>query len=94
MTADYRAGSGAHYRPSELAPAGWYRNPDTRQRDHLRYWNGRQWTEVTRPVVRCRIEHRPPGDAWTNFWLTVLTMGLWAPVWMVRSAHRYRVRKL
>lgn len=78
--------------PSEHAPRGWYRNPDRRSTAQLRFWDGRQWTEHTRVLTMTRIEHKPPGDAFTNLMLTVLTMGLWSPVWMVRSSHRYRIR--
>lgn len=79
--------------PGERAPRGWYRNPDRSSADALRFWDGRQWTESTRPVsTDLRVEYRPPGDAYTNLLLTVLTFGLWAPVWMVRAGPRYRVR--
>lgn len=79
--------------PSERAPRGWYRNPDRRDPAQLRFWDGRQWTNQTRRLTMCRIEHKPAGDVFTNAILTVLTMGLWAPVWMVRASDRYRVRE-
>lgn len=58
----------------------------------MRFWDGSHWTDATRVLKMTRIEYKPAGDVFTNLMLTVLTMGLWAPVWMVRAGERYRIR--
>ena len=77
--------------PTETALRGWYRDPW--KRDSLRFWDGRVWTARARPLEPVSVVTYQPGDAYTNFMLTVATCGLWAPVWMVRAATRYRVKR-
>jgi hypothetical protein len=77
----------------ELMPPGtvrgWYQVPDGR----LRYWNGDRWTGTVRALEPVTIEIRRKGDFVSNLMLTILTCGLWAPVWMIRAGPRYRVKR-
>jgi hypothetical protein len=77
--------------PTAAARRGWYSDPW--QTDALRYWNGYGWTGRARPLEPVTLVTYPPGDTFTNLALTVLTCGLWAPVWMVRAGARTRVRR-
>lgn len=76
--------------PAPAAPRGWFRDPW--QQASLRYWDGRQWTPRIRDTGRAVIIRKSKGDTFTNLALTVATCGLWAPVWMLRSADRHTVR--
>jgi hypothetical protein len=77
--------------PTQVARKGWYRDPW--QRDSVRYWDGWQWTPRVRPLQPVTLVTYPRGDTFTNAMLTVVTCGLWAPVWMLRSSARHKVRK-
>jgi hypothetical protein len=77
--------------PTEFARRGWYLDPW--DRDQLRYWDGRQWAPRVRPLEPVTIVTVRPGDVFTNAMLTLATCGLWAPVWMLRTGARTRVKR-
>lgn len=69
-------------------PAGWYDDPSSRLK---RWWDGEKWTEHFAPVeahpqvvvnqinapAKKRVNHA------LHLVLTILTVGLWAPVWII-----------
>lgn len=77
--------------PTEAGRPGWYRDPW--QRDALRYWDGRAWTARARPLEPVTLMTYRPIDPGTGLILTLLTCGLYAPVWMARAGVRHKVRR-
>lgn len=69
--------------------AGWYRTDG----DRLRYWDGRAWTARRRELGAVTIRVSPAGDPFYNALLTVVTCGLWAPVWMARAGERRKIKR-
>jgi hypothetical protein len=70
---------------------GWYPNGAT-----LRWWDGTQWTAHTSPLPvpqYAQPQHRDrgyvergmgSGENLTHLLLTICTLGLWFPVWIIR----------
>jgi hypothetical protein len=89
--------------PAAPTPPGWYPCPFGNP-GWLRWFDGHAWSAEH---VRKRRQQQPPprpraattivvkraGDPFYNLLLTIVTCGLWAPVWMVRSSDRYRVKR-
>lgn len=79
-----------------VVAAGWYQATGHAE-GVLRYWDGTQWTEHfhdARPVLlqpyppvhQQVIVHQDRGrkvNHFMHFCLTVLTLGLWLPVWLI-----------
>ena len=76
--------------PPPVTPPNWY--PDPTSPGILRYWDGVQWTEhrqaatpqATATVVN-NVSVRGGGDSLVGLHLvlTLLTCGLWLPVWLL-----------
>lgn len=78
-------------------PAGWM--PDPQNSAMQRYWDGQVWTDHTAPAVAAHAAPAPPpmpqqqiviqngGGVRTShglhLFLTIITLGLWAPVWII-----------
>lgn len=73
-------------------PAGWYPHGPGMQR----YWDGRAWTGPVAPLPQQPVVHAPQahpravsgmstGEHIPHLILTVCTLGLWAPLWWLRS---------
>ncbi len=73
-------------------PAGWYPEPNTFGGSRgMRYWDGTTWTGQVAPpqlFIPRATNHL------LHLLLTVLTLGLWAPIWLLvgiaRSSERRR----
>ena len=76
---------------SNEAPAGWY--PDPQQANMSRWWDGNGWTEarVAQPVAmvntqQVTVQAQPKRvNHVLHLILTILTCGLWLPVWILVS---------
>lgn len=66
-------------------PAGWYPFDATRQR----YWDGTAWTDNYAPAVTQPAVVVVPGRRGTNhafhLIMSIVTIGLWIPVWIIVS---------
>jgi hypothetical protein len=65
-------------------PAGWYRDPF----DHtiMRWWDGHAWTAYTQQTVQSVVVHQDRGKPVNHalhLILSILTAGLWLPVWLI-----------
>lgn len=78
--------------PEAVVPAGWY--PDYSDPGNtLRYWDGNGWTpnrapRQTMPTVNQSVvvnEPRKRVNHLLHLVLTILTAGLWLPVWIIVS---------
>ena len=73
---------GRHNLPA--APPGWY--PDPGIPGTRRYWSGAAWTEhVAMATVQVggQVYVPPPTNHVLHLLLTLLTCGLWAPMWIL-----------
>jgi hypothetical protein len=76
-------------------PPGWYPAAP----GWLRYWDGSAWTEhhapVAPPVMYAPVApYVPPGtNHVVHLLLTVFTLGLWAPVWLLIAVQNDRPRR-
>ena len=72
-------------------PAGWYPHGPGQ-----RYWDGRAWTGPVAPLPQQPVVYAPQarprsvsgmstGENILHLILTVCTLGLWAPLWWLRS---------
>lgn len=72
-----------------MVSANWY--PDPANPGILRYWDGTQWTEhrqaatpVAQAIVYNNVRASGGGsDAALHLILTLLTCGLWLPIWIL-----------
>lgn len=78
--------------PKVLPIAGWY--PDPQNHGVERWWNGAAWTDYRRtpyppqPAVQQTVVVNQPAKRVNHLLhliLTVLTAGLWLPVWIIVS---------
>ena len=64
-------------------PPGWY----TDAQGVRRWWSGRDWTTYTQPVSASmpaqHVSGLTTGGHIANAILTVCTLGLWAPIWVL-----------
>lgn len=79
-----------------IAVPNWY--PDPSGAPALRYWDGQQWTGHYAPAVPAVqpaaaahavvVNHGGSGGVnhGLHLILTVLTCGLWAPIWLILAA--------
>uniref|UniRef100_A0AB39U1Q0 DUF2510 domain-containing protein n=8 Tax=unclassified Caudoviricetes TaxID=2788787 RepID=A0AB39U1Q0_9CAUD len=75
--------------PAPPPAANWY--PDPQSPGILRYWDGVRWTEhrsaatpTATATVYNNVNVRGGGsDAGVHLILTILTCGLWIPVWII-----------
>lgn len=64
------------------AAPGWY--PDAT--GVIRWWDGQAWTAHVQPQPQHVIVHNVPGKPVNHVLhaiLTVLTVGMWLPVWLI-----------
>lgn len=64
-------------------PPGWY--PDPQSVGTLRFWDGQSWTGSRAPVAQPAVVVLPPAgpNHLIHLILTLVTCGLWAPVWLL-----------
>lgn len=63
---------------------GWY--PDPAYPAIMRWWDGHAWTAYTQQTAQTLVVHQDRGKRVNHVLhaiLTVLTMGLWLPVWLI-----------
>ena len=72
------------------ARAGWYPT-----REGQRYWDGSAWTEHYAPAMVAQAVAVDPyrTNHVLHLLLTVLTFGLWAPVWALVAWQHGRTRR-
>lgn len=73
---------------------GWYPDPHT---PGLRWWDGVQWTGHVQPaqppaLTPWTTSPPPPANHLLHLALTVLTFGLWAPVWILVAVSANRAQ--
>lgn len=77
--------------PAPTMPANWY--PDPQSPGILRYWDGTRWTEhrsAAAPTATATVYNNVVvprgggnGDIGVHLILTILTCGLWIPIWII-----------
>lgn len=88
--------------PAAGPPPGWYPCPFG-DPAWFRWFDGRAWSaeHVRRRVPAApvpavpreyRVIYRPPNHGF-HAAMSILTIGLWVPVWMFNAGGRYRIRE-
>lgn len=73
------------------APPGWY--PDPAAVNTMRYWDGRSWTSQSAPMMAPQpvvIAASSGNNHLIHLILTLVTCGLWAPVWLLIAVFESR----
>jgi Protein of unknown function (DUF2510) len=79
---------------AQLPPAGWY--PEPGQAHVIRYWDGAAWTDFRRtpvvagqqaPIVLTTPTRFRKTSHGFHLIMTICTLGLWAPVWLIMSIY-------
>lgn len=65
------------------APAGFYPIDDSG--DNFRYWDGEKWLETMPEFEKAGVVVRAPRpiNRTLHLVLTILTLGMWLPVWTI-----------